>query len=170
VKVLGGIEVEINQAEADYLNAEDFWVYKDVEPGLTRMNGMVALTYARMRKAEGDNESDIKRTERQRKVITAVIDKIKTKNLTDLQEMANKVLPYVTTSMTNAEITDLLLTVLPMVKDLKIVSSGTCPADGTYKGDVADIYKNGIPQSILRFNEQDNKKIMRALTEGEIYE
>ena len=170
VNILGGVEVEINQAEADYLNEDDFWVYKNVKPGLVKMNGMVALSYARMRKAEGDGESDIVRTERQRKVITAVLDKIKTKNLGDLQEMANKVLPYVTTSMTNEEITDLLFTVLPMIADLKIVSSGTCPAAGTYSGDVVDIYKNGIPQSILRFNEQENKKIMRALTEGEIYE
>ena len=111
--------------------------------------------------------NDFARTERQRKVITTVLEKIKTKSLGDLQEMANKVLPYVTTSMTNAEITDLLFTVLPMVSDLKIVASGTCPAAGTYRGDVADIYKNGIPQSILRFNEQDNKRIFRALTEGE---
>lgn len=167
VNILGGIEVEIDQAEADYLNSDDFWVYKDVEPGLVKMNGMVALSYARMRKAEGDGESDIKRTERQRKVITAVLDKIKTRSLGDLQEMANKVLPYITTSMTNAEITDLLFTVLPMVTDLKIVSSGTCPASGTYKGDVADIYGDGMMHSILRFNEQENKKIMRALTEGE---
>lgn len=170
VNILGGIEVEINQEEADYLNSEDFWVYNDVEPGLVKMGGMVALTYARMRKAEGDGESDIKRTERQRKVISVILDKIKTRNISELNEMANKVLPYVTTSMTNAEITDLLLTVLPMVSELKIESSGTCPAAGTYSGDVADIYKNGIPQSILRFNEQQNKKIMRAITEGEVAE
>jgi len=167
VDILGGIEVEINQAEADYLNAEDFWVYNDVEPGLVEMDGMVALAYARMRKAEGDGESDIKRTERQRKVITVILEKISTRSVSELNEIANKVLPYVTTSMTNAEITDLLLTVLPMVSELKIESSGTCPAAGTYHGDVADIYKNGIPQSILRFNEQENKKFFRAITEGE---
>ena len=97
----------------------------------------------------------------------AVLDKVKTRSVSDLQKIANKVLPYVTTSMSNSEITDLLLTVLPMVSDLKIVASGTCPAQGTYHGDVVDIYKNGYPQSILRFNEQENKKIMRALTEGE---
>lgn len=167
VNVLGGVEVELTEAEAEYLNAEDFWVYHDVKPGLQKLDGMTALTYARMRKAAGDSESDIVRTERQRKVITAILDKIKTRSISDLQQMANKVLPYVTTSMTNSEITDLLLMVLPMVSDLKIVSSGTCPAQGTYHGDVVDIYKNGIPQSILRFNEQENKKIMRAITEGE---
>lgn len=168
IDLIDGVYVELTEAEAQYLNDEDFWVYKDVAPGLQRLDGMTGLTYARMRKAEGDGESDIKRTERQRKVITAVIEKLKTRSIADMQKMAEKVLPYVTTSMTNAEITDLLFTVLPMVADLEIVSSGTCPAAGTYKGDVADIYKNGIPQSILRFNEQDNKKIMRALTEGEI--
>lgn len=169
VNLLGGIEVEINEAEAKYLNDEDFWVYEDVEPGLVKMNGMVALTYARMRKAEGDSDSDIVRTERQRKVITAVLDKVQTKSLTRLQKMADKVLPYITTSMTNSEITDLMFTMLPMVADLKIVNSGTCPAAGTYKGDVADIYKNGYMQSILRFDEQQNKKIMRSITEGEAY-
>ena len=64
IDLLGVIEIEIDQAEADYLNAQDFWVYNDVEPGLVKMDGMVALTYARMRKAEGDGESDIKRTDR----------------------------------------------------------------------------------------------------------
>ena len=167
---LGGIEVEIDQAEADYLNADDFWVYKDVEPGLQHMYGMTALSYARMRKAEGDNESDIKRSDRQRKVITALMEQVKKKNLIELQQIVNKILPRITTSMTNSEITDLLMMVVPMMTDIKIVASGTCPAAGTYKGDVADIYKNGIPQSILRFNEQDNKKIMRSITEGELYE
>ncbi len=167
INMLGGVDIELTEAEADYLNGEAHHTLQEVEPGANKLMGAAALAYARMRKAEGDGESDIKRTERQRKLITVVLDKIKTIGLGDLQELANKALPYVTTSMTNAEITDLLLTVLPMVTDLEIVASGTCPAAGTYSGDMADIYKNGIPQSILRFNEQENKKIMRALTEGE---
>lgn len=165
VDLLDGVEIELTEAEANYLNDDDFWVYYDVEPGLQRLDGMCALSYARMRKAEGDGESDINRTARQRKLITAIIDKLKTRSLSDLQELANSVLPYITTSMTNAEITDMLLTVLPMIFDLEIKSGGTCPAN--YSGDVIDIYNDGNPDSILRFNEKETKEYMRAITEGE---
>lgn len=170
INIIGGVEIELTEAEAEYLNHEYINTLQEVEPGLNNLRGGTALAYARMRKAAGDNESDLVRTERQRKMLTAILEKLKTRSVADLQKLVDSVLPHISTSMTNAEITDLLFTVLPMVTDLKIESSGTCPAAGTYKGDVADIYKNGYPQSILRFNEQDNKKIMRAITEGELYE
>ena len=173
VKVLDlidGVEIELTQEEADYLNKDDVWVYYDMEPGLQRLDGMVGLSYARMRKAEGDGDSDIKRTERQRKLITAVIEKLKTRSVSELQNLANEVLPYITTSMTNSEITDLLMMVLPMLSDLTINPSGTCPVAGTYWGEMYDIYGDGFKHSILRFEVGDQWKLMRAITEGETAE
>jgi len=165
INLMGGVEIELTEAEANYLNEDDLWVRKDVEPGLCKLNGMTALSYARMRKAEGDNESDIVRTARQRKLIEAIIAKLKTKSLSELRELVDAALPYVTTSMTNAEITEMVVKLLPMLSELEIKSGGTCPAN--YKGDELDIYKNGMYHSILRFNEQETKAYMRAITEGE---
>lgn len=166
--LIDGVEIELTQEEADYLNNDDVWVYYDMEPGLQRLDGMVGLSYARMRKASGDGDSDIKRTARQRKLITAVIEKLKTRSVSELQTLANEVLPYITTSMTNSEITDLLLQVIPMLPNLQINPSGTCPVQGTYSGKMYDIYKDGFEHSVLTFTAAEQWKLMRAITEGEI--
>ncbi len=165
VDLLGGVELEITQAEADYLNADDMWVYRDLEPGFQSMVGTEALSYARMRKAKGDNESDITRTSRQRKLVEALIGKLKNMSISDLKKMAEQVLPYITTSMSTQEITEMLLKVLPMLPELTIEQGGTCPAE--YYGDMVDIYDDGMEHSVLRFDKEKTKLIMRSISEGE---
>lgn len=165
INLMGGVDIELTEAEANYLNDDDFWVYKDVEPGWNTLNGMTALSFARMRHAEGDNDSDIVRTARQRRLIEAVIAKLKTKSLSELQDLVDAALPLVTTSMSNAELMDMAMKVLPMLPELEIKKGGTCPANS--KGELYDIYGNGVKHSILRFNEQETKAYMRAITEGE---
>lgn len=168
IDLLGGVGVELTQAEADYLNEQDAWVSYDVEPGYFWLDGAGALCYARMRKAEGDGDSDIKRTSRQRTLIEALVGRLKKMSLSDVQNLANQILPMITTSMSNQEITDMLLTMLPMLPDLTIVSNGTCPAEGW--GDEVDIYSDGMYHSVMRFDAAKEKKLMRAVTEGEIAE
>lgn len=165
INLIGGVKIDLSEAEAAYLNADDFWVYKDVEPGVNNLMGMPALSFVRMRKAEGDNDSDIARTDRQRRFIEAVFAKLKTKSPAQLQTIIETALPYVTTSMTTEELTDMVFKLLPMLPDLKIINGGSCPAN--HKGDMYDIYGDGMMHSILRFNEQETKAQMRAITEGE---
>ena len=167
IDALDGVEIELTQEEADYLNDDDTWVYYDFEPGVQRLDGMCALSYARMRKAEGDADSDIKRTARQRKLMDALVEKLKTINPTKLQRIANEVLPLISTSMTDSQITDTLLTLLTILPDLKIQTGGTCPVEGLYWGDEVDIYNNGQYHSVLYYDEGQVRKAMRALTEGE---
>ena len=167
IDALDGVEIELTQEEADYLNDDDTWVYYDFEPGVQRLDGMCALSYARMRKAEGDADSDIKRTARQRKLMEALVEKLKTINPTKLQRIANEVLPLISTSMTDSQITDTLLTLLTILPDLKIQTGGTCPVEGLYWGDEVDIYNNGQYHSVLYYDEGQVRKAMRALTEGE---
>ena len=165
IDMLGGVDIELTQAEADYLNDDDFWVYYDVEPGWAHLDGMTALCYARMRKAEGDGESDINRTNRQRKLIESLLNQLRSKSVSELTEIVNEILPLITTSMGNSEITECVLMLLPMLTELKIENGGTCPAN--YNGDMVDIYSNGVYHSVLRFDEVETKNIMRAITEGE---
>lgn len=165
IDMLGGIDIELSEAEANYLNDDDFWVYYDVEPGTAHLDGMAALCYVRMRKAEGDGESDIVRTGRQRKFVEALLTQLRGKSISELNEIANTVLPLITTSMDNSEITECLLLLLPMLPDLKIEKSGTCPAN--HHGDMIDIYSDGMYHSVLRFDVNETKKTMRAITEGE---
>lgn len=164
VNMIDGIDIELTEAEANYLNA-DGKVWQEVKPGINWLDGDTALAYARMRKAEGDSESDIKRTSRQRMFMEAVLAKLKGKSLSDLQALANEILPMITTSMTKSEITEYMLTLLPMLPEMTIENGGNCPAAS--RGDMVDIYGDGMYHSVLRFDETETKRTMRAITEGE---
>lgn len=160
---IGGVEIEIDQAEADYLNKDDLYVYEDVEAGKVRMNGMTALSYARMRKASGDGDSDIIRTKRQRNLITSLLKQVMSMSFDEMRWAAKYAMGFVTTNMTKANITTLLWEILPLLPDLKI-EQGTCPVETTYWGEIVDF--DGTPASVLKFSESQNKRLMQAITEG----
>lgn len=163
VDLIDGVEIDLTEAEAEYLNNDDLWVYYDFEPGVQRLDGMCALSYARMRKAEGDSDSDIKRTNRQRLLIEAIIDKVRDQDFFVLQNIANEVLPMITTNMTNDDITTCIWEILPLLPQLNI-EKGTCPVETTYWGEIVDI--GGYPASVLLFDEGHNRRLMMAITEG----
>lgn len=164
IDVLGGIEIDMTEAEADYMN-NDGKVFQSISTGVNTLDGTSALAYARMRKAAGDSDSDIKRTERQRKVISAVLAKLKTMGVSQVKALIDEVMPCIYTSMDNGQITAMIAKLLPILPDLQIVSSGTCPHESW--GDSVDIFGNGVFHSVLIFNPQGERKYMRALTLGE---
>ena len=166
VDLMGGIEIELTEAEAKYLNADDLYVTYDVEPGLQYLDGMAALSYARMRKAEGDNDSDIKRSARQRLVIETLLNKVRGLGLKELQRVADILLPEITTTMTPADVVSVLTRIIPVFDQVKIVGE-TIPVSGTGWGEIIDIYDDGIPDSIIRFEAPQQKKLIRAITEAE---
>ena len=162
IDYMGGIEIELTEAEAKYLNNDDLYVKYDVQPGLQYLDGMAALSYARMRKAEGDADSDIKRTARQQKVIEIMFDKIRNLSLKELQGVADTLLPLVTTTMTPKDVADLMIKMLPNIKDLKF-EKGSIPIYTTYWGELQEPYG-----SVLLFYPDQNKRLIRAFTEGEV--
>ena len=166
VDLMGGIEIELTEAEAKYLNADDLYVTYDVQPGLQYLDGMAALSYARMRKAEGDNDSDIKRSARQRLVIETLLNKVRGLGLKELQRVADILLPEITTTMTPADVVSVLTRIIPVFDQVKIVGE-TIPVSGTGWGEIIDIYDDGIPDSIIRFESPQQKKLIRAITEAE---
>lgn len=167
IDLMGGVTVNLTQEESDYLNANDDWVGYDTQPGWFHLDGSGALCYARMRKAAGDNDSDIKRTARQRHLIESVLFGVKQLSLSDLNKIVDEVMPMITTSMTSSEITELLVKLLPMLPELTMEAGGTCPVQNTYWGSEKDIYGDGMYHSVLEFEAPQQKKLMRAITEGE---
>lgn len=167
VDLLGGIEVELSEAEAKYLNEDDLYVTYDVQPGVQYLDGMAALSYARMRKAEGDADSDIKRSARQRLVIEKLFEKVRGLSLAELQSVADTLLPEITTTMTPGDIVNILTRVLPVLKDVNIVGA-TIPYDKTGWGEIIDIYEDGIPDSVIKFEAPQQKRLIRAITEAEV--
>ena len=167
IDFMDGIDIELTEAEAKYLNDDDLYVKYDVQPGLQHLDGMAALSYARMRKAEGDNDSDIKRSARQRLVIEKLLDKVRGKNITKLQSVADTLLPLITTTMTPGDVLEVITRIFPVFNDIKIVGA-TIPYDKTGWGEIIDIYDDGIPDSVIKFEAAQQKKLIRAITEAEI--
>ena len=167
VDLMGGLEIELTEAEANYLNDDDLYVRYDVQPGLQYLDGMAALSYARMRKAEGDNDSDIKRSARQRLVLEKLLDKVRGLSLSELQSVADTLLPEITTTMTPGDIVELLVRFMPVFKDVNIVGA-TIPYDKTGWGEIIDIYEDGIPDSVIKFEAPQQKRLIRAITEAEV--
>ncbi len=102
INLLGGIDVPITEAEADFMN-------RTTQPkGFTagesvHLNGERALIYARIRKLD----SDIERTRRQRNVISAAIKKVKASSISDINNLIETFLPYITTNYRTSEIVSL---------------------------------------------------------------
>ncbi|MDO5545525.1 MAG: LCP family protein [Eubacteriales bacterium] len=167
IDYLNGVELELTQAEADYLNKDTLYVQRTIEPGVQVLQGMEALSYARMRKAEGDSESDIKRTERQRKLVASLLEKFRYMSLSELNGWVDELLPMVTTTMTASDVTKLAAKILPMVIDLQMTGE-TIPISGTGWGEMVDIYDDGNIHSVIKFETAQQKKLIRAITEAEV--
>lgn len=102
IDLLGGIEVDVTEAESEEMNAyigETAVVTGKeavhVSPGMRNLDGVQAVTYARIRKNVG---GDYARTDRQRKVLQIVMEKAKGASISKLNDMLDTVFPKVSTS------------------------------------------------------------------------
>lgn len=113
IDALGGIEMDITEAEIHYLNDYQYCIaenlkrdYKPVtKAGHQVLDGMQATAYCRIRYTAGD---DFRRAERQRDVLKAIMEKSKDASPTQLAKIANDVFDEVYTSFGLTEITELL--------------------------------------------------------------
>lgn len=131
IDALGGVDVYLTEEEADYINnrssdriAESYFDYTE---GVQKLTGEAALEYSRIRYLD----SDFGRTGRQRAVLTAVIESCRNAGASELTAMATKLLPMVTTDMTNTQILSGILEYAPILKDCTIVTQ-RIPVDGSY--------------------------------------
>lgn len=133
---IGGVEINVNSAEAKILN---------VKSGLQTLKGRQAIAYSRIRYV---GHADYERTERQRRVLNEIFKKIKSKGVTELPGTISAILPYVETSLSYSEIINLATKVYGF--DTEGMEEFRLPADGLYKSQsirgmavlVPDIEKN----------------------------
>lgn len=127
VDLLGGVELELRADEARYINGK--LGYGDLTAGMHTLTGKQALWYARIRALDAD--ADFSRTNRQRKVIDAMIQKYKNSSLTTVLSLLEEILPMVTTDMSQAQILGYVKHLFPMLSGAEIISQ-RIPADGAY--------------------------------------
>ena len=132
VDLLGGVEMELRQDEAEFINEE---TGSELSEGVWTLRGDQALAYARIRKL--DSDGDFSRTARQRKLMSALLDAYKGAKLTTMLSLVNQVLPMITTDMNGAKILGYALELFPMLSGVEIVSQRV-PADGMYTDQTID--------------------------------
>ena len=121
---IGNIEIELTKEEADYLNSTSWGKWK-FKAGKASLNPEQVLAYCRARHLSG---SDWGRTDRQRKVLTAGFNKVKSMSITQLIDLADRILPNVATDMSNKQIFDLVKFVF--TNNMKIAGELRIPVDG----------------------------------------
>lgn len=133
---VGNVDMELTAEEAEYMNenpaigsntdeSDEVW---DLHEGMNSLTPTQAMCYARMRHV---GNSDWERTERQRKLIKAVIGKVKHGHLLSGIKIANGVAPCITTDLSKTDI---------MKMGLGIVFGGDMqsyrlPVEGAYYND-----------------------------------
>jgi len=117
VDALGGIELEISEAEVDHLNNYTVETSEVVGRSTTKLpgagtynlDGIQAVSYCRIRYTLGD---DFKRTERQRTVIEKIVEKAKTADIATLNKIIDDVFPQVATNLKATEVTSMATDIL----------------------------------------------------------
>lgn len=103
INILGGIDLEISDAEFKYINA---YITETVNStgvgsvqlehaGMNHLDGVQAVAYARLRYMD----NDYVRTERQRKVVSLALEKAKQADFATLNNILVTVLPQISTSI-----------------------------------------------------------------------
>ena len=98
IEVLGGVTLEMTSAEAKYMNKHSSNKFQE---GENYLNADDALTFTRMRYAAG---GDYGRTDRQRRVLTALAESIRGADVWKLLSLVDQILPHISTNLDDAEI------------------------------------------------------------------
>lgn len=107
IDTVGGIDLKLTASEAGFIN--EYLKYNAnrqvLVEGMNHLNGLSAYTYCHHR----EYDSDWARQERVGKVIGALVEKVKSLSVSELNKLADTVLPMVDTDLTKSQITSLIL-------------------------------------------------------------
>ena len=156
IEKMGGVDVELSEAEAAYMNKEKGW---DLEAGVQHLNAEEALYFSRIR----DLDSDFGRTGRQRQMILCMLDTFKKMNLIDMAGVVADYLPYVTTDLSNSD----LIGLASLVPDYSnyTVETMYVPYKGTYENIEVDLHGSKGNQ-VLKPDVEANAALLRKFLYG----
>ncbi len=160
IDILGGVEIEIeSNAELGYLN--DYIVATNQilgtdsstisSVGTYTLDGVQAVAYSRIRYTSG---GDLKRAERQRRVLSAMLTQAKSASLSQINELLDSVFPDIQTDLNKQT----LLSMATAILSYDLSSSGGFPYDKTYLtpsasiGDV--VVACDLESNVIKLHEQ----------------
>ena len=135
IDTLGGLDIELTAAEAQYLNRRGNWDIEDnagqwsLKAGVNRLNGSQAVAFSRIRNV---GNGDFGRTNRQRVLLSTLLERMTTMSALEVKDLLDEILPLLTTDLSNAEIMGYAMELFPLLTSLEITTQ-QIPADGAYR-------------------------------------
>lgn len=159
VDLVGGVDIELTAAEAKHLNKKrnpELGDYSEwnLTKGMNHLNGSQALAYSRIRKID----SDFSRTNRQRVVLNALLEKSKQLDAMELYNLAQSILPLVRTDLETPQVLGLITDVFPILDEMEVVSQ-RIPLKGQYS------YAKKKGASVIELSKKNLKAAKELLTE-----
>ncbi len=164
---VGGVTITLTQSEADEINGDPMTYFTEigekpqkVSVGTQKLNGAQALAYSRIRHID----SDFKRTQRQRNVLSSLMSSMKNSNPLTLLSLADSIFQdNMKTDLTNGEIEQLVLFRAPAIMKGNL-EQFTVPAAGAYSD--KPVVRNGRPWSVLTPDIPKNRELLKNFLYG----
>ena len=169
INALGGVDIELSDAEFYYINA---FITETVQAtgigstqlshaGMNHLDGVQAVAYGRLRLMD----TDFNRTARQRKVISLAMDKAKAADAGTLTSLATAILPEVSTSVGLDDLQPILKaldkfqisesTGFPFARQTAMIGSKDCVIPTTLESNVVTLHQ-------LLYGEEDYQPSQRV--------
>lgn len=150
VDLLGGVEIELGNEEAKYLNRTNYISKKsnrNVAPGVNKLNGNQVMGYVRVRKVKtlGGANHDYGRVVRQQRALGAMFDSLmSSRNMLKIVPISTQALSYVTTDLEQKQIEMMMAAVVE--NKMTTMETFRLPVDGAFE---APKKYNGIGYPIV---------------------
>lgn len=151
IDLMGGVDIALTEAEANYINNR---MDSALKAGMNHLNGEEALQYSRIRYIG----TDFGRTQRQRTVLTALFEQCKGASVAQLHTILGEACGLITTDMSNAQIMDFFLDVLSVLDGMTIRSQRVPMDDSFTYGDI-----NGRISCLFVDFEANREMLLRTL-------
>lgn len=158
VNAVGGITVDVQEEEIQQLNKYTVQTannigqktYKLVEaPGEQTIEGVQAVSYGRIRKGVGD---DYKRTERMRIVLSKVFEKLKTMNISKLDNLLDMMLPQVQTNLSNNDMLGLTMRLASF--NIKSGAGWPYQVTGGYINGISYVFPENLAENTTKLHQE----------------
>ena len=120
IDTVGGVDIYITDEEAAAIGSS--------ASGTVHMDGKLAKKYASLRRID----SDFSRTERQRKILSAIYTRARSQSLSQLLDLADELLPSLITNMSNSDLLRLIIKCYPLIGSAEL-EQYRLPPDGGYE-------------------------------------
>ena len=128
IDMLGGVDMELSQEEVNYMLNHGC---SGMAVGMNHLDGEETLVFVRMRYVSG---GDYGRTERQRRVLGAVVESLQDSSIGTIMSLVKEVLPHVVTNLSDAQILNYATTGVALLANGAEIQNHRIPEDDAHYG------------------------------------